>query len=117
MSKHPINDDIKKSCASIVKEITGKEINEIIPEGENRLKLYKIYQIEWSKTNNYHNAEKAARKWIRSWEKAKAAVKMTYKALKNKDIKEELSASKRSKLYWTYIEKGEDEAISVIKKL
>ncbi len=118
MSKHPLNDDIKKECARIVKEITGKDIKTIIPEGKNRLKLYQIYQHTWTERENYQSAEKEARKWIRNWETAKAAVCITFLTIHETEIKNKIhDASKRSELYWLYIEKGEKETINGIKKL
>jgi len=118
MSKHPLNTDIKNECARIVKEITGQDIKKIIPEGENRLKLYQIYQHTWSEKENYQLAEKEARKWVRNWEKAKAAVCIAFLAIHKTEIKNKIDdASKRSELYWLYIEKGKKETINTIENL
>jgi hypothetical protein len=114
---HKIDTVIKNACAKIVKEITGSDIKKVIPEGSNRLKLYQVYQKAWNETQNYHNAENATKKWIREWEKAKSAVKLTFKAIHGKDIKECINdAVLRSTYYEAIINNNEKEAIEMIKK-
>jgi len=120
MSKnHPLNSDIKNTCAVLVKEITGNEIKKVIPEGESRLKLYQVYQRTWTEKQNYSFAEKAVRKWLTDWEKSKAAVKLCFYAIHDIDIKDAVkrnSPIKRSEFYWCYLEEGEKSVINMIKK-